>query len=207
MHSGVVLFGDSIFGRWDVESYFPAATYHNGGMFGFRTDQLLPLLPDVLSGKKVCHGLAGDAEFPLECSSLPHPPATVVILAGWNNLFQARPDGALADLQAMVDQALASGSNVIICTLYRYDSAHPAPWMGNFDPFSNPFPYDTWLLPLNDGIRKMARQNVTVVDLDALFYGQSDYTLDPPEGLDGIHPNARGYEQMHDALAAVLGPD
>src|SRR5579864_9146589 len=83
----VIFFGDSIFGAWDLQNYFPGKGYVNGGMFGYRTDQLKALLPDVLSGNKVCHGLDGNSTFPLTCVSVT-PPKTIVIMAGWNNLFQ-----------------------------------------------------------------------------------------------------------------------
>ena len=84
----VVFFGDSIFGRMDLNAYFPGADYVNGGMFGYRTDQLKAILPDVLSGNKVCHGLDGNSDFPLTCASI-QPPKTIVILAGWNDFFRA----------------------------------------------------------------------------------------------------------------------
>jgi hypothetical protein len=62
-----IFFGDSIFGAWNLDTYFPGKGYVNGGMFGYRTDQMKAILPDVLSGNKVCHGLDGDATFPLSC--------------------------------------------------------------------------------------------------------------------------------------------
>jgi len=37
--ASVIFFGDSIFGIWDLESYFPGKGYVNGGMIGYRTDQ------------------------------------------------------------------------------------------------------------------------------------------------------------------------
>jgi hypothetical protein len=72
----VIFFGDSIFGAWNLETYFPGKEYVNGGMLGYRTDQLRAILPDVLSGNRVCHGLDGDSTFPLACAPVT-PPKTI----------------------------------------------------------------------------------------------------------------------------------
>jgi hypothetical protein len=80
----------------------------------------------------------------------------------------------------MADMAKARGVRVLVCTLYAYDPGHPAPWMVPTGNAPVTF-YDMWRDPLNTGIR--ALKGVTVVDLDAEFIGQIDYTA------DGIHPN------------------
>jgi hypothetical protein len=194
LKTSVVFFGDSIFGAWNLETYFPGKQYVNGGMFGYRTDQLRSLLPDVLSGSNVCHGLDGNAIFPLTCAPVP-PPKTVVIMAAWNNFFQGDVGDPAADLQAMADMASANGVNVIICTVYAYDPAHPAPWMVPTGNAPITF-YDMWRTPLNNTIGLMP--GVTVVDFSALFDGRSGYTV------DGVHPNDAGYAQMRDLINQVL---
>lgn len=190
----VVFFGDSIFGAWNLETYFPGKEYVNGGMFGYRTDQLKAVLPDVLSGKNVCHGLAGDTTFPLSCVSVT-PPRTIVIMAGWNNLLQGNSGNPADDLQSMAAMATAKGGKVIICTVYSFDPAHPAPWMAPIGAAPVTF-YDIWRTPLNNSIGQM--HGVTFVDLSALFDGQSGYTL------DGLHPTDSGYEQMRDLINRIL---
>jgi hypothetical protein len=194
--SGVVFFGDSIFGRWNLDADFPGKGYINGGMFGYRADQLKDILPDVLSGNKVCHGLEGDNSFPLTCASVP-PPKTIVIFAAWNNFFQGDKVDPLGDLQSMLAMANAQGVQVILCTVYAYDPAHPAPWMVPTGNAPVTF-YDMWRNPLNDGIRDTLKPGVLVLDFSSLFAGQSDYTL------DGVHPNTPGYAQMRDALNVAL---
>ena len=189
-----IFFGDSIFGAWDLATYFPGKQYVNGGMFGYRTDQLRALLPDVLSGNKVCHGLDGNAVFPLTCVQVMRP-KTIVIMAAWNNFFQGDVGNPADDLQAMADMANANGVNVIICTDYAYDPAHPAPWMVPTGNAPVTF-YDMWRTPLNDSIGLMP--GVTVVDFSGLFDKQSGYTV------DGIHPNDAGYAQMRDLINQVL---
>jgi hypothetical protein len=190
----VVFFGDSIFGRMDLNAYFPGKGYVNGGMFGYRTDQLKALLPDVISGNKVCNGLDGNADFPLTCVSIAKP-KTIVIMAGWNNFFQANNVAAISDLQSMAATAKASGVKVIICTLYAFDPAHPEPWMVPTGNAPVTF-YDMWRNPLNEGISK--EMGITVVDFSSMLAGQSDYTL------DGVHPNSSSYSQMAQVLSVVL---
>jgi GDSL-like Lipase/Acylhydrolase family len=193
--SGVVFFGDSIFGRWNIDADFPGKGYVNGGMYGYRTDQLLEILPAVLSGERVCHGLAGNDTAPLVCQSIPAP-ATIVIEAGWNNFFQGnKGNTALPDITSMVKLAQSKGVRVIVTTLYAYDPAHPAPWMVPTGNAPVTF-YDMWRLPLNGGIEKI--QGVTVVDLSGVFAGQSGYTL------DGVHPINAAYSQMRDVLNPAL---
>lgn len=190
----VIFFGDSIFAEWDLDKYFPGKGYVDGGMIGYRTDQLKAILPDVLSGNKVCHGLEGNDTFPLTCVTVSTPTA-IVIMAGWNNFFAGDPSTALADLQSMAAMANAKGVKVIICTLYSYDPAHPAPWMKPIGNAPVTF-YDVWRNPLNHDIGSIP--GITVVDFDALFGRQTDYTL------DGVHPNDSAYAQMRDLLAQSL---
>lgn len=189
----VIFFGDSIFGAWNLETYFPGKGYVNGGMFGYRTDQLKAALPDVLSGN-VCHGLEGNATFPLTCDSVT-PPRTIIIMAGWNNFVQGDSSNPGDDLQSMAAMATAKGVKVVICTVYAYDPAHPASWMAPTGAAPVTF-YDMWRTPLNNNIGQM--HGVTFVDFSALFDGQSDYTV------DGIHPNDSGYAQMRDLINRTL---
>jgi GDSL-like lipase/acylhydrolase family protein len=189
-----IFFGDSIFGAWDLATYFPGKQYVNGGMFGYRTDQLKAILPDALSGNKVCHGLDGNPTFPLSCVQVT-PPKTIVIMAGWNNLFQGNSVNPIDDLQSMASMASAKGVRVIICTVYAYDPAHPAPWMAPTGAAPVTF-YDMWRIPLNNSLGLM--RGVTLVDFSTLLQGQSDYTA------DGIHPNDSGYAQMRDLLDQTL---
>jgi hypothetical protein len=193
--SGVVFFGDSIFGRWNLDADFPGKGYVNGGMYGYRTDQLLAILPSVLSGEKVCHGLAGNDTAPLICATVPAP-ATIVIEAGWNNFFQGNAGNtAPADISAMVKMAQDNGVRVVVTTLYSYDTAHPAAFMVPTGNAPQDF-YDMWRVPLNGSIAKT--KNVTVVDFSGMFAGQSGYTI------DGVHPIDTGYAQMRDLITSKL---
>jgi hypothetical protein len=200
--SGTVFVGDSIFGRWDLDSYFPGKGYVNAGWFGKRTDEILAVFPSILDGSKVCHGFDGtpsDGSFPFSCATIA-PPAEVVILLGWNDLFQGKDAAqAAANINSMVNLAQAAGVKVILVVPYRFDSAHPASWMQPWDACSDLFPYRDTMPILNAGIRdRDAQSRMPTADLESLFTCQSDYTI------DGVHPNAAGYQQMHDLLEPLI---
>ena len=197
--SGVLFYGDSIFGKWDLNSYFPGKGYTNGGYFGQRSDQLLARLPDALSGRNVCSGFdgAGDpTQSTLTCGPIP-PPATIVILAGWNNMFQGYQVDARPDIVQMVGLSRRAGVRVVLCTVYAFDPAHPASWMVPTGNAPVTF-YDMWRDPLNEEIRSIRGTEIKVVDLSAVLGTQSDYTA------DGVHPNASGYAQMKAAIEPAL---
>ena len=95
----------------------------------------------------------------------------------------------------MAAMARESGVKVIICTLYAYDPAHPAPWMVPTGNAPVTF-YDMWRVPLNGHIASI--NGLTVVNISGVFTGQNDYTI------DGVHPNTAGYAQMRDAISHAL---
>src|SRR5579859_2024620 len=115
--AGTVFVGDSLFGRMDLDFYFPGKGYHNGGYFGQRTDQMLARFPAILDGSNVCHGYDGvppDPAFPFSCSSIT-PPAEVVILLGWNDLLQAfSASQAAANINQMANMARNVGVKVVL---------------------------------------------------------------------------------------------
>jgi hypothetical protein len=202
--SGTVFVGDSIIGMWNLDAYFTSRGYINAGWFGKRTDEILAVFPSILDGSRVCHGFDGipsDPRFPFECSSI-KPPAQVVILLGWNDMFQAKDTvQAAANIKTMVQMAQSAHVNVVLVVPYRFDSAHPdLSWMIPWEACSDLYPYRADQEPvLNSSIRATAAQlGIQIADLEALFTCQSDYTV------DGIHPNASGYQQMHDAIAKAL---
>ena len=204
VRSGTVFVGDSIFGSWNLDAYFTARGYINAGWFGKRTDEILAVFPSILDGSKVCHGFDGvpsDPRFPFECRSIT-PPAQVVILLGWNDMLQAKDTTqAAANIKTMAQMAQAAHVNVVLVVPYRWDSEYPdLSWMIPWDSCSDLFPFRANQEPvLNTNIRSTAAQlGIQMADLEALFTCQSDYTI------DGIHPNASGFKQMHDAIAKAL---
>jgi hypothetical protein len=204
LRSGTVFVGDSIIGMWNLDAYFTSRGYINAGWFGKRTDEILAVFPSILNGSRVCHGFDGvpsDPRFPFECSSIT-PPAQVVILLGWNDLLQAKDSAqAAANIKTMAQMAQSAHVSVVLVAPYRWDSEYPdLSWMIPWDACSDLFPFRADQEPvLNSNIRATGAQlGIPIVDLEALFTCQSDYTL------DGLHPNPSGYQQMHDAIARAL---
>lgn len=184
VRTGTVFLGDSIFIRWNLNQYFPNKAYTDAGIAGQTTSEILNRLPDTLTGQKVCSGDAGI----ITCQTI-SPPQTVVIYAGWNNLFQGSdPQAAVADIESMVQLCLQAGAIPIIATVYHFDPAFPSGT--GFDG-----PADQ----INQGLRALgSKYNIPVIDLEQVFLNQSNYTL------DGVHPNSAGYSQMETAFAGAL---
>lgn len=184
VRTGTVFLGDSIFIRWNLAEYFPGKGYIDAGIAGQTTSEILNRLPDTLSGEKVCSGDAG-----ITTCQIIDPPRTVVIYAGWNNLFQGSdPQAAVSDIESMVLLCLDSGATPVIATVYHFDPAFPSG--SGFDA-----PADQ----INEGLRALGtKYNIPVVDLEKVFLSESNYTL------DGVHPNPAGYSQMQSAFAPAL---
>ncbi|HET9365731.1 MAG TPA: GDSL-type esterase/lipase family protein [Candidatus Angelobacter sp.] len=185
---GVVFVGDSIFARWPLEVYFPNRGFINSGIDGERTDEVLARLPDVLSGANVC---TKNPSIALTCNSMT-PPATVVIYAGWNDVFQlVDPQVAIANLNSIAQECLHAGVHPILVTPYRFDPAFP---------HFTPNPFDAPIDQIDQGVRDIGTNlGILVIPLDAVFAGQSGYTL------DDVHPNATGYTVMRDAFVPFIG--
>lgn len=191
VRSGVAFLGDSTSALFDLDLYFPGMNYVNAGIGGQTTSQILVRLPDLLSGKQACTSLNGQA--PFTCKSIP-PPATVMIFAGWNNVLGTLDPVATAnDIHQMIFLCQQAGVQPIVSTIYLYDSAESvAP--PSFWPV-----FDANLNAVNTSIRSFgAAFGVTIIDLEALFQGQSGYTI------DGVHPNTNGYSQMRDAYNLAI---
>src|ERR1700730_2138634 len=153
--SGTVFLGDSIFIRWDLNSYFPGKGYVNAGIGGQNTSQILARVNDTISGKNVCGGDAGI----INCQTIT-PPKTIVIFAGWNNMFQGTPaPDAISDIQQMAFLCKSAGVLPIIVTVYHFDHA-----------FTGGDPFDARADAIDLGIRDIgARKSIPVIDLEQVF--------------------------------------
>lgn len=204
IRSGTVFVGDSIFGRWDLDAYFPGKGYINAGWFGKRTDEILAVFPSILDGSKVCHGfdsVPGDPAFPFSCQKIA-PPATVVLLIGWNDMLQGKSmESAVANINQMLSLAKQAGVKVLVGITYEWDSAHINSWMQPWDACSDLYPYRDVEPSLVSGTQNAASsRGFPVANIESLFrsHCESDYTI------DGLHPNASGYQQMAELIAAIL---
>jgi lysophospholipase L1-like esterase len=107
---------------------------------------------------------------------------------------------AAANIKTMAQMAKAANVKVVLVVPYRFDSAHPASWMQPFDACAadGAYPFSLNQEPvLNAGI---VAEGLPTANLETVFLTgcQSDYTV------DGVHPNANGYSQMHDAIEKAI---
>jgi hypothetical protein len=207
--AGTVFVGDSLFGRMNLDAYFPGKGYINAGWFGKRTDEILAVFPQILNGSNVCHGYqnGNDPNWPFSCSSI-KPPAQIVLLIGWNDLTQATsPTTAANNIKQMLILAKAAGVKIFVCVPYEWDSAMPASWMQTWPACSDNYAYSNSLPVLINGIEQAGvAESVPIINLQWLFRtgaltgGQceSGYTI------DGLHPNDYGYWQIAAFIAATI---
>lgn len=137
----------------------------NFGVGGERSDEILARVPDALASR----------------------PATVLVLAGTNDVRQGRADGSIDTLTQIAEEIEAGGATPVFATL----------------PPSDEFPGET--SALNERLRAWADEGglelldfwTPLADPDGTFAdGMSD---------DGTHPSAEGTEVLADVVADALG--
>jgi lysophospholipase L1-like esterase len=127
-----------------------------------------------------------------ETSVTADAPDLVIIIAGVNDVYQGRePAWVQQQLQAMYARAKALGVPVIAGSIIPYNTATPD--------------QNARMRAINEWIRRTAEgdPNVTFVDTRAAVAAATD-----PDRLasspDQLHPDARGYRQMAEALEPVI---
>jgi lysophospholipase L1-like esterase len=161
----IAFLGDSITQQWDYPT-------NNFGIFGNTTEQMLARLPPILTSRHY---------------------KEVVILGGTNDvLLQISPAETLHNLEAIANQAVASGAQPVLCEI--------PPIFHSFNPNDK-----------RDYSRAVRNLNEQIVQLAARHrWGLLDY-YDPMIGRpgfssDGVHLKRRGYAVMdlvflrHEAL-------
>jgi lysophospholipase L1-like esterase len=156
-------------------------------------------LPADFPGLKVANrGITGDMSlglaWRLKEDVLDVHPRAVVILIGTNDLAGGVPPaqaaGVIQDLTAFI-QAAGPGTPVLLC---RLTPRAPQPGL---------FPEK--IVALNALIDKIPadRRDVVVVDSYSPFAGK-DGAPRADEFPDGLHPSAKGYARLRDAIAPAL---
>ena len=117
-------------------------------------------------------------------------PRVVVIVAGVNDVYQGRSvDHVTGQLARMYAQARAAGIKVVAGTIIPYNTATPE--------------QNRRMHQINDWIRQQEGADLAFVDTRAAVArpGSPDLLVDSP---DDLHPSARGYRLMADAIRPVL---
>jgi lysophospholipase L1-like esterase len=150
-------------------------------------DQMINVFNEGLSGEKTAEGLG---RLPGRLAA--DRPDLLLLEEGTNDV----PGGEAAispmaeNLRNMIKLAHARGVQVMIATLLPERAGPPR---NNLVPAIIP--------PANDAIRRAAAlEGVPVVDLYQAFGGSPD----PYIGVDGLHPNQRGYQQISDLFFAAI---
>lgn len=175
----VVLYGDSITDFWpNVRPQFFSETKFVGrGISGQTTAQMLcRFRNDVINLK----------------------PKAVVILAGINdmaeNIGPIKIEDAVGNLKSMCELAKANGIKVVLCSV---------------TPAAN-FPWRKQITDAVARIEEINRQLKAYADAQGILWVEYNALLNDGKGgmgdkaNDGLHPNAKGYAVMEDALLPGL---
>ena len=175
----VVFLGSSIFERWTdlAPAFFNNRNYINRGISGQISPQLLiRFRQDVID----LH------------------PAAVIILAGSNdiagNTGHVTNEVIMDNIKSMTELAKLHGIKVIICA---YLPVFDYPWRRGMQPAGK-------IIALNQAIKEYAKMNGLVL-LDYFTPLADDRNGQKKElTLDGVHPNAAGYQVMAAVTEAAI---
>jgi len=147
--------------------------------------ELSTLVPDSVNA-----GVGGETTAQMlarfDTALLAHHPTVVVIEGGVNDLVSMENPNA-DNIARMAEMASASGARVVILSVMPAD-----------------IPYAIWRF--NSDIQRVTNAfGYNYVDLFYPMSVQPDYAYNPALfNSDGVHPNAKGYEVMWNALKPVL---
>ena len=175
----VVLYGDSITDFWPNvrPQFFTETKFVGRGISGQTTAQMLcRFRNDVINLK----------------------PKAVVILAGINdmaeNIGPIKTEDAVGNLKSMCELAKANGIKVVLCSV---------------TPAAN-FPWRKQITDAVARIEEINRQLKAYADAQGILWVEYNALLNDGKGgmgdkaNDGLHPNAKGYAVMEDALLPGL---
>lgn len=199
----VVFMGDSITDFWKLDEYFPGKPYVNRGISGQTTPQMLVrMYADVIDLK----------------------PAAMIVLAGINDVSRntgpSTAEMIEQNIMAITELAQHHGIKVILCSLLPV-SDYPFLRKQNAGPQALPIPGGPEgrgipiiqmtkehppadILKLNAWMKDYAgRANAIYADYFAALVDEKGWLKDPIS-IDGLHPNADGYQLMALIAAAAI---
>lgn len=175
----VVFIGDSITENWQLaDPKFFEAEFVNRGISGQTTSQMLVRFrADVVALKpRIVHIMAGTND-----------------IAG--NTGPIRMQDVQNNIMSMVDLALGNDIQVALASI-------PPAAEFNWRPEIDPVPT---IRKMNDWLRAYAKEKqLRYIDYHSVLSGESG-ELKSEFGNDGVHPNRRGYEVMHQVYCRSIG--
>lgn len=169
----IIFLGNSItdFADWNELLQLPEA--RNRGISGDITFGILERLDEVIEGK----------------------PSKIFLLIGINDISRNIPDSVILDNYRKMIRRIRAGSpttRIYIHTLLPVNNS-----FGDRAHFNK----DEHLAAVNDGIKKMGTEKISIIDIHPQFL-DADKKLDKRFTYDGLHLNAEGYKKW----AAILKP-
>lgn len=177
----VVFLGDSITDLWRLDEYFPDRDFVNRAISGQISDEMLGRMKaDVIDLK----------------------PATVVILAGTNDLARGIPLTVIENNYAMLfDLAAYNKIKVVFASVLPVSDYHkdadPAYERTTLRP-------PVFIRALNEWLQSFCSQNACIyLDYYSALADNNGF-LKPDLSDDGLHPNSKGYRVMAPLLLAAV---
>lgn len=178
----VVFLGDSITEDWKLVQFFPGKTYINRGVSGQTTSQMLVrTFPDVID----LH------------------PAVMILLAGTNDIAANNgPETSQMveeNIEAIVELAQKHGIRVIVSAIMPVSDYE----IGPVGPMTRLHPAEQ-IVELNRWLQNFAEQAGAIYcDYYGALVDERGF-LKRGYSLDGLHPNAKGYEAMASVAQAAI---
>lgn len=162
----IVFLGNSITDYFEWNEYFEKEHFRNRGIAGDITFGVLERLQTIIDGQ----------------------PKKVFILIGTNDVSRGIPaDVVIANIQKMIDRIIDGSPKTKIYV-------HTILPVNNTFANRSHFNKDEIYAVVNDGIRKMGKDNkVTIIDFHDRFL-DANGKLDASLTYDGLHLNFKGYE-------------
>jgi lysophospholipase L1-like esterase len=173
----IIFLGNSITAHVDWSELLNLPDARNRGISGDITFGVLQRLDEVIEGH----------------------PSKVFVLIGINDISRNIPDSIILENDKKIIQRIKEGSPQ---TKIYFQTLMPV--NNTFTQFKNHYNKDEHIHAVNEGLKKIATdEHITLIDLYPSFL-DSEGRLNKNYTLDGLHPNAKGYEVWKKILLPYL---